>query len=395
MPPSVKRALQMPLRSRKNVAYAHARRADAARNWENADIMKRFSRCLSAVVGGLLGLLIAEAAAAPPPGIETIEQPLAAYLSSRSRPGPGAVESLAPEFARAGAFRALLKTALASDWPGLTAAAAAAGYRAAALIEETGWYLLLDDANDGLGPTVVLSPEPKRDLIAEAPHPVVDRYTVPETALFVTQLGARAAVVAGTNRCAAARESSCSGTTKVCKAYGKAPYRDSDVAHNPETLFHAAHEILAAQWPQAVVFSIHGFGKTKAAPDTWAVISDGGRGEGGSADRLTRRLRDRLRVLLDGGDARAVACDDPDDRRFGFARLCGATNVQGRHLNGSADICRQSVEQASGRFLHIEQTLDLRDPFEYGWRAPRDHAAIRAVLDAVGGVVPCLPGRCP
>lgn len=362
--------------------------------------MQRMRRCLSAVAGGVFGLLVlaagpVAAAQEPPAGLEQIQEPLAGWVAARNRPGPGTIDSLAPDFVRAGLFRAMLKTALAAEWAELNTGATAAGYRAFVLVEDTGWYLVLDDAVDGLGPTVVLSPAPKRDLIAEAPHPVVDRYTAPETALLVTQLGARAAIVAGANRCAAAAESPCSGTTKVCKAHGKAPYRDSDVAHNPETLFHAAHEILAAQWPQAVVFSIHGFGKTRTAPDTWAVISDGGRGEGGSADRLTRRLRDRLRVLLDGGDARAVACDDPGDRRFGFARLCAATNVQGRHLNGSADTCRQSVEQASGRFLHIEQTLDLRDPFEYGWRAPRDHAAIRAVLDAVAGVVPCLPGRCP
>ncbi|MEQ9557163.1 MAG: hypothetical protein RIG67_15450 [Rhodospirillales bacterium] len=363
--------------------------------------MERLRRCRSVAAGGIFGLLAAfaafpgAAADGPPAGIERIEEPLAGYLGSRGRPGAGSVESLAPDFARAGAFRAMLKTALAADWPGLTPAAAAAGYRAVALVEDTGWYLLLDDAGDGLGPTVVLSPAPRRDLIAEAPHPVVDRYTAPETALFITLLGARAAIVAGAHRCAASRESPCSGTTRVCKAHGKAPYRDSDVAHNPDSLFHAAHEELSAHWPGALVFSIHGFAKTKAAPDTWAVISDGGKAEGGPSDRLTRRLRDRLRALLDAGDARAVACDDPDDRRFGFARLCGATNVQGRHLNGSTDVCRQGVEQASGRFLHIEQTLDLRDPFEYGWRAPRDHPAIRAVLDAVGDVVPCLPGRCP
>ena len=383
------------------VAYAHVHCAGAARFWECADIMERFRRCLSAVAGGVFGLFTAATAlpvsalAGPPGGLEQVQEPVAGYLAARSRPGPGSIDSLAPDFARAGSFRAMLKTAVMADWDGLKAAAAAAGYRAFALVEDSGWYLVLDDAVDGLGPTVVLSPAPRRDLIAEAPHPVVDRYTAPETALFVTQLGARAAIVAGANRCAAAAQSPCSGTTKVCKAHGKAPYRDSDVAHNPETLFQVAHEVLSAQWPEAVVFSIHGFAKTKSAPDTWAVISDGGKAEGGPADRLTRRLRDRLRVVLGGGDARAVACDDPEDRRFGFARLCAATNAQGRHLNGSADVCRQSVEQASGRFLHIEQTRDLRDPFEYGWRAPRDHAAIRAVLDAVAGVVPCLPGRCP
>ena len=74
------------------------------------------------------------------------------------------------------------------------------------------------------------------------------------------------------------------------------------------------------------------------------------------------------------------------------SRVC---SICRKRPDACSTLCRQSVEQASGRFLHIEQTRDLRDPFEYGWRAPRDHAAIRAVLDAVAGVVPCLPGRCP
>ena len=365
--------------------------------------MSHLRRCLSLAAGVVLGALVvmavrpvaAWAAEGPPPGIERIEQPLAGWLSERRRPGPGSIDSLLGDFRRAGSFRTLLTTALAGDWVAAQSAAAAAEYRLFALADGDRWYIVLDDAASLLGPTVVLSPAAKRDLIVEAPHPVIDRYTVPQTAVLLSELGARAGIFAGAHRCAATAESSCSGKTKVCKDYGKAPYRDSDVAHNPNTLFHVAHEILVAHWPQAVAFSIHGFNKAKSAPDTWAVISDGGREEGGNADALTRRLRDALRETLGEGDARAVACDDSDDRRFGFQRLCAATNVQGRHLNGSDDLCRQSVARGSGRFIHIEQTLELRDDYEFGWRAPRDSARIRAMLDAVARAVPCLEGRCP
>jgi hypothetical protein len=335
------------------------------------------------------------AADGPPDGLEQRTEPLAGYLSERRRPGPGSIDTLALDFERVVAFRLMLKTALDGGWAELPAAAQAAGYKAFALIDGADWYLVMDDARMGLGPTVVLAPDAKRDMIAEAPHPEVDRYTAPQAALFMTRLGARAAIVAGANRCAAQAASSCSGKTSVCKAHGKAAYRDSDVAHNPETLFHAAHEQLTERWPRSVAFSIHGFRKRNSAPETWAVISDGGREEGGSADRLSRRLRDALRARLGAGDARAVACDDPSDRQYGYARLCAATNVQGRHLNGSGNICRESVEQGSGRFLHIEQTLELRDAYEYGWRAPDEHPAIQAVLGAVGDVISCLPEKCP
>ena len=35
----------------------------------------------------------------------------------------------------------------------------------------------------------------------------------------------------------------------MCGEAEDVPYRTSDVAHNPATLFQAAHEVLAAAWP--------------------------------------------------------------------------------------------------------------------------------------------------
>jgi hypothetical protein len=43
--------------------------------------------------------------------------------------------------------------------------------------------------------------------------------------------------------------------------------------------------------------------------------------------------------------------------------LCGSTNVQGRHLNGSPQACTVSASAASGRFVHLEQSSAVRaDP---------------------------------
>ena len=303
--------------------------------------------------------------------------------------------SLFGDFARVTPFRAMLKTAIAGDWKVLPAAAKEARYKAFVLVEETGWYLILDDTMNGLGPTVVLAPEARRDLIAEAPHPVFDGETVQETAVFVTHLGARAAVIAGTHRCAATRETTCSGKTGVCKQWGKAAYRDSDVAHNTESLFHAAHVELTSYWPQAVAVSIHGFEKRASAPETWVVLADGGSAESADTGSLTRRLRDQLRAGLAEGDARVVACDDAADRRFGYPRLCATNNVQGRHVNGGDDACRNGVAHGNGRFLHIEQTRDIRDAFAASWRTPYESPVAKAVLDAFAHTIPCLPGRCP
>jgi hypothetical protein len=46
----------------------------------------------------------------------------------------------------------------------------------------------------------------------------------------------------------------------------------------------------------------------------------------------------------------------------GWTRLIGATNVQGRPLNGSTEPCNEPAILASGRFLHVEQAHEgLRD----------------------------------
>jgi len=58
----------------------------------------------------------------------------------------------------------------------------------------------------------------------------------------------------------------------VCDEAEDAPYRTSDVGHNPATLFHVAHEVLAAAWPEAVVASLHGMRRT----DGTSIIVSGG-----------------------------------------------------------------------------------------------------------------------
>ncbi len=42
------------------------------------------------------------------------------------------------------------------------------------------------------------------------------------------------------------------------------------------------------------------------------------------------------------------------------ARLCGTTNVQGRHLNGASQPCTEAAASASGRFIHLEQSAAVR-----------------------------------
>lgn len=332
----------------------------------------------------------------PPEVLKKIHVPLPAWLAARPQSYPNSVDTLEYNAERAARFRKLLQHVLDGDWEKARSMASVSKYQILALIEESGWYVvLIDEDFRGLGPTIAVSPFPRRNLIAEAPHSKFERGTAEQAGLFVTELGARAAILSGAHRCAARRETTCSGKTSVCGTNERAPYKDSDVAHNPSTLFHVAHEVLTSRWPNAVVFNLHGFRKRKTAPETWIIISNGGRANVQGEKVLSKRLRNRIRKNVGGIETRAVSCNDATDVEFNYPRLCGFTNVQGRHLNGSADICLESTESASGRFIHIEQTWDVLGEINRGWGNLTMHPAGKAVLDAVEKEIPCMLARCP
>jgi hypothetical protein len=333
------------------------------------------------------------AGATPPPELARVAVPLPAWLAFRPHRGPDSIEDLTHEPAAEQALRDALRAVIAEDWPTAQKTATPGGYELLALVDGARWYAVLQMADGrGLGPTVVVAPEPWRDLIAQAPHAAFERGTAEEVALLIRELGARAGLISGAHRCAARQRSPCSGKTRVCGEAAAAPYRTSDVGHNPATLFHAAHEVLAAAWPEAVVVSLHGMRRTDA---TLAIVSDGSRAKRPGDPALSGRLRDGLRARLGEGPAAVVSCNDADDDRYPYRRLCGVTNVQGRSLNGSPSVCGASAEAPSGRFVHLEQTWDILGEFERGWGRWTEYPNLAAVLHAVTAAIPCTAAGCP
>lgn len=237
---------------------------------------------------------------------------------------------------------------------------------------------------------MVLAAAPQRDLIVQAPHSVADRATDIQSAIALTRLGARALVLAGAHRCAARAESACSGRTRIC-GDGRAPYRTSDVAHSPDTRFHTAHLILTGAWPEAAVVQLHGF--VVKGTDAWVVLSDGSRESRPGDTALTGQVRDGVRAWFRRPE-RAVSCQDPDDERFDYRTLCARTNVQGRHLNGVTDVCSDSAEAASGRFLHVEQAWEIRREVRENWRDIDSAPLATIVLDSLGVAIPCTLSAC-
>lgn len=227
-------------------------------------------------------------------------------------------------------------------------------------------------------------------MVIEAPHPIIDRHTDREAAVLFLKLGARVLVISGANRCAAEAESSCSGRTRVCGG-GREPYRTSDPAHNPATLFQVAHRYFSRRWPKSIVFQPHGFNNRGSS--VWFVISDGSTEKRPGDPMLTGRIRDGLRRLL--GPDRAVSCQDPADRSIRTRWLCATNTVQGRDLNGSPDACHISVKHASGRFLHIEQTYeDVRRGYGLDGRNLAAYPGSDAILATLAKTLPCIRPDC-
>ena len=288
------------------------------------------------------------------------------------------------------AFLAMLEMALNGEEEMTRKAAKTAGYRLRQVTQAGRDYLVLFDLLRSVGPTIVLAKTPLRELIIEAPHGIADRATDIQSAIALTQLGARALLLAGAHRCASRSESSCSGRTWVC-GDGRAPYRTSDTAHNPDTRFHTAHLILTNAWPKALVVQLHGFAIKNT--DALVVLSDGSLEKRAGDSELIEQVRDGIRMQF-GRRNSAVSCQDPEDDRIPYRKLCARTNVQGRHLNGVEDVCHDSAATASGRFLHIEQAWEIRREVREHWRAIGESPQATVVLDSLGAAIPCTISAC-
>jgi hypothetical protein len=191
-----------------------------------------------------------------------------------------------------------------------------------------------------------------RSIVLEIPHPVADFGTESEGASFFLGLSARALLIAGAHRCAATSSSPCSGRTSVCSDSGaQEHYRISDAAHSKAQLFQVAHEVLLDANAALVAVALHGF--AQGSSDPHAFVSDGTKQVASATNRANQFAR--LLIATTGLANAARSCNDGSTG----ARLCGTDDIQGRYANGSPDACLLDAP-ATGRFLHIEQSLDFR-----------------------------------
>jgi hypothetical protein len=302
-------------------------------------------------------------------------------------PPPNTLQNFATPPDRKARFRDLLKALLDHEWPQAVLEAGSLTYSLVTIRERDDLFVIAsDDGGTGRDPTVIINLKPHRDLIVGAPHEPFERGTGEQAAILLRDLGGRAAVIAGAHRCASRSFSLCDGTTEVCGGASQG-YRDSDAGHNIATLYHAAHVQLAERWPSSIVMSLHGMKEDTKGVRTSVIISNGIRADDSAQQTVATRFRAALGGSITQPGA-VVSCNLPADAVHGHRKLCGYTNVQGRHVNGDADACRGNVDRGSGRFIHMEQDRTVLQPYAKDWQYIGDHPYNAAFIRALALVLP-------
>jgi hypothetical protein len=57
-------------------------------------------------------------------------------------------------------------------------------------------------------------------------------------------------------------------------------------------------------------------------------------------------------------------------------------------VNGDADSCHASVDQGTGRFIHMEQDWAVLQPYAQAWQRIGDHPYNSAFIRALAQVLP-------
>ena len=282
-------------------------------------------------------------------------QPPAADSDEYLPPGPNVLDAVL------GSFQALM----AGDGDGALTALVDSG------------YLLCKGEDDELG-LALWQPEAlgtgrsvfawraldARPLVVGAPHPYYEAGTMAEAVLLFDELDARALIVSGTDRCANTGYSYCDGQATRCDAE-LAPFRESDMAHVVDSVYHRVHEQLYDDHPDDWVISLHGM------DDDGISLSDGT--TLASAGALPVAMFG-VALMSEFSEELVTSCNNWPGAQVD-ERACGTYNIQGRLVNGSPDPCAQEAANSTGQFLHLEQSTTIR-------------AQPERVLDALETVLP-------
>ena len=206
-----------------------------------------------------------------------------------------------------------------------------------------------------------------RDVLIQAPHPQTDLYTERQAIELYLDSSSGLLALAGTRRDSTASMSDCTGT-----------YYKSDGAHNTSHPFQYFHETVSDFSSETSFLQLHGFGSSslkklkkqcRSRNDNLVNLSEGIKYRPG---KNQQSLMLTLEAQIDGNGLIDVCIYGRDTKTLG-----ATSNVGGRDTNGSVDACTVEAEDSAQRWIHIEQSYQVRS----GFRAEINQAIIQA-LDA-------------
>jgi hypothetical protein len=258
------------------------------------------------------------------------------------------------------AVTAMIGGNLSVNWCAAVDAAGTAGYRLGRYYDtfSSRWFIVGEDGAGTGQAYFIINPEPKLDLIVEAPHVYamkankLEGRTDTEGVRILRETQGRALLINGADRCRG-EEGSCGGrfsSDRVCpRPLGKGDlFRESDVGHNTNNAFHVLHQKFNDVSTSTRFVQLHGNGDARL-PDGGISVSDGRKPA--DASSLGKRF---AKDIQDTGGLDKSAVNDCATESTNI--LCGYRNVQGRYTNKATARCDGVTMREGGtRFLHLEQ----------------------------------------
>jgi|GEM_PF-1169706 len=214
------------------------------------------------------------------------------------------------------------------------------------------------------GGTYIFNPSATFNVAIHAPHPRSDTNTNKEAISTFLQSDVRYFMMAGTHRRSHPDASTCQDISD---------YRPSDAVHNTAHYFYVAHKAMEDFDNTIHYIELHGYSGESFDIVVSQCDTDGNPAVANMSETLPdddadehSMLHSLESVLNSGGEIKAciyspILDTGPADKYTQY--LGGSTNTLGRYTNGSTSVCNQAAltENNSHRYLHIEQSWDIRD----------------------------------
>ena len=229
------------------------------------------------------------------------------------------------------------------------------------------YYLLhlgLEQLNDGSyysrGGTYVFYPQGENSAI-QVPHPQFDTNTNLEGIESYLALESKYLLIAGTHRKSSTNVSHCQSS-----------FQESDSAHNNKHFFFGVHQKLSDSNPQLLFIELHGFGAT-TQETLWQQCDERNNSNlinisEGISDNQELNISSFMHLFHQeiNRNSTIKSCiyspqKDINSSDIYSSMLGGTLNVSGRYTNGSNSVCSEASSRSSHRFIHLEQSFNIRN----------------------------------